>query len=132
MQNRSIGHKLWAIPDGYLPQTESIDVGRNGYISHECLCILNAGSAQARLVIRIYFENRDPITIEDITVSGCRSRHLRLNELMIGRKPAIDQGCPYSILVEADVPVVVQMSRLDTTQSNMAFLSTMAFPIRDQ
>jgi hypothetical protein len=51
---------------------------------------------------------------------------------MIGRKPAIDQGCPYSILVEADVPVVVQMSRLDTTQSNMAFLSTMAFPIRDQ
>jgi hypothetical protein len=79
MQNRSIGHKLWAIPDGYLPQTESIDVGRNGYISHECLCILNAGSAQARLVIRIYFENRDPITIEDITVSGCRSRHLRLN-----------------------------------------------------
>jgi hypothetical protein len=41
----------------------------------------------------------------------------------------IDRGVPYALVITADEPIVVQMSRLDTTQPNMAFLSTMAYPV---
>ncbi|MBM3891372.1 MAG: hypothetical protein FJ388_19845, partial [Verrucomicrobia bacterium] len=42
----------------------------------------------------------------------------------------VPAGVPYALRVESDVPVVVQHSRLDTTQPNCASLSVMAHPIR--
>ena len=65
-----------------------------------------------------------------VTVGAGRTRHIRFDkpEQLGGfRVPA---GVPYALRVESDVPVVVQHSRLDTTQPNCAFLSVMAHPVR--
>ena len=130
MNEMFIGCKMWIVPDGYVPDlVEGEQPGPTGYISHECACVLNTTSKDAQLELTIYFEDRDPIIINDIVVAARRSKHLRMDELKRDGEPAIPRGCPYSLLVKSDVPIVVQMSRLDTTQANMAFLSTMGYAI---
>ena len=64
-----------------------------------------------------------------IVVVAKRSLHLRMDKLEVDGKAAIERAVPYSLLVESSEPIIVQMSRLDTTQNNMAFLSTMAYAI---
>ena len=41
----------------------------------------------------------------------------------------IAMGAPYAALVESNVPIVAQYSRIDTTQVNETLATTMAFPI---
>jgi len=123
---KAIGKKCWVIPDGYIPLIiEYNKNNRSGYLSHECACILNAGSADAAITLTIYFEKDEPIVIDDIVVDAERCWHLRMDELTRDGKPVIERGVPYGLVVTSTEPIVVQMSRLDTTQSSMAFLSTM-------
>jgi hypothetical protein len=124
--NKPLGKKCWIVPDGYIPQlTDNDSKNLNGYISHECACILNVGLTDAKIDLTIYFEDSPPKSIEGIIVCGQRSCHLRMDELKIDGQSAIDRAVPYSLMIESSEPIVVQMSRLDTTQINMAFLSTM-------
>ena len=133
MRSESIGKKCWIVPDGYIPQlTENDSKNLNGYLSHECACILNTGPNDVRIDLKIYFEDLPPKLIEGIVVSAQRSWHLRVDKLEIDGQPAIDRAVPYSLLIESSEPVVVQMSRLDTTQNNMSFLSTMAYAVDEQ
>lgn len=131
--NKSLGKKCWVVPDGYIPQvTENDSNNLNGYISHECACILNTGSKDARIDLSIYFEDAEPKFVEGIIVPAQRSCHLRMDQLQIDSQPVIERATPYSLIVNSSEFVVVQMSRLDTTQNNMAFLSTMCFPVNDE
>ena len=36
---------------------------------------------------------------------------------------------PYAMMVESDVEIIVQYSRMDTTQAEMALMTTMAYPL---
>ncbi len=130
MNTKAIGKKCWVVPDGYIPQlTENDKENLNGYISHECACILNTGPKDAHVSLTIYFEDAPPKSIDAIIVAAQRSWHLRMDKLEIDGQAAVDRSVPYSLLIESSEPVVVQMSRLDTTQSNMGFLSTMAYAV---
>lgn len=127
---KPIGKKCWVVPDGYIPLTTEQDKeNRSGYLSHECACILNAGDADAAITLTVYFEKNEPVVIDDVIVGAQRCLHLRMDELTRNGKPVIERGVPYGLVVTSSQPVVVQMSRLDTTQNNMAFLSTMAHGI---
>ena len=124
------GKKVWVVPDGYLPvlppdQKEDPEV----YFSHESTCIINLTDKDAKVRFTVYFEDKDPVEIENITVGAKRSNHVRMERLLENGNSIIGRGNPYSLLVESSEPVVVQMSRLDTTQDNMAFLATMAYPL---
>ena len=131
--NKPIGKKCWVVPDGYIPDTTDNDAHNlNGYISHECACILNTGSKDAKIELTIYFEDAEPKVVEGIVVPTRRSQHLRMDHLEIEGKPVIERATPYSLVVTSSEPIVVQMSRLDTTQNNMAFLSTMCLPVNDE
>jgi hypothetical protein len=133
MNTKAIGKKCWIVPDGYIPQlTENDSNNQNGYVSHECACILNTGPRNAQIELTIYFENIDPILVEGFIVTGRRCRHLRMDELKKDDKPVIERGIPYGLVINSSEPVIVQMSRLDTTQNNMAFLSTIAHAIEEQ
>jgi hypothetical protein len=128
--NKSLGKTCWVVPDGYIPElTENDEINPNGYLSHECVCILNTGSEDVEVTLSLYFEDCDPIFVDGIVVASQRSWHLRMDELKKSGQLAVPRGKPYSLVVSGNTPIVVQMSRLDTTQNNMAFLSTMAFPI---
>jgi hypothetical protein len=123
--NAAIGRRQWAIAEGYIPPG-STGTTRE-LTSHETLCILNAGDEEARVEITVYFADRAPAGPYVFTVGAKRTRHLRFNDF---RDPEpIPKGTDFSSVVTANVPVVVQHTRLDTRQPALALLSTIAFPL---
>lgn len=133
MKIEAVGEKCWVVPDGYIPQlTENDTNNQNGYVPHECACILNTGLKDTQIELAIYFENTEPVVIEGLVVGAKRCSHLRMDKLQKEGEFVIKRGVPYGLVINSSEPVVVQMSRLDTTQNNMAFLSTMAYAIERQ
>lgn len=93
--------------------------------SHETACLLNAGDRDAHVEITVFFSDQEPVGPYRITVPARRTWHLRFNEL---RDPApIPRDTDYASLIVADVPIVVQHTRLDSRQSANALLSTVAY-----
>ena len=119
----AIGRRRWAIAEGYIPPAST---GTTRELeSHETVCILNASDADAHVQITVYFHDRDPVGPYKVDVPACRTRHVRFNDLT---DPApIPRGTDFSSVIESDVPIVVQHTRLDSRQAELALLSTMAF-----
>ncbi len=125
---KAVGKRCWAVPDGFLPVlTEADRATENGYVPHECACLLNTGAQDVKVELAFYFENKEPV-IADVVLEAQRCRHVRIDKLQKSGAPVVERGVPYALVVTAEAPIVVQMSRLDTTQPNMAFLSAMAYP----
>lgn len=120
-----IGHRTWAIPEGYIPPASASQAPE--FLSHECVCILNTGDVAAAIEIMLYFEDREPVGPYRLTVEPRRTRHLRFNDLEEPRP--VPRGLSYSSVIAANVPVVVQHTRLDSRDARIALLSTMAFPV---
>jgi len=118
-----IGRMKWAIAEGYIPgwshgpETEMT--------SHETACILNATNQDAHVEIRIYFADREPAGPYAITVPARRTRHVRFNDL--DDPEPIPKSTDYASVIESDVPIVVQHTRLDSRQAELALLSTIAY-----
>ena len=94
-------------------------------VSHETVCILNAGDSDAHVAITIYFSDREPAGPYRLTVPARRTSHVRFNDL---RDPEpIPTDTDYASTIESDVPIVVQHTRLDSRQAENALLSTMAY-----
>ena len=120
----NIGKTRWVIAEGYIPGA-STGQGR-AFESHETACILNAGEREANVRITLYFADRDPVGPYKIKIDGKRTKHVRFNDL---KDPApVPRDTDYSSVIESDVPIVVQHTRLDSRQAALALLSTMAFP----
>ncbi|MCA9226565.1 MAG: hypothetical protein KDA47_13180 [Planctomycetales bacterium] len=120
---QAIGRKVWAIPEGLIPE------GSHGpepqMTSHEAACLLNALERVAHVTIMIYFSDREPVGPYHVTVPARRTAHIRFNELQ--DPESIPKGTEYASVIEADVPIVVQHTRLDSRQADNALLSTIAF-----
>jgi hypothetical protein len=120
-----IGHRTWAIPEGFIP-SGSFSQDRE-LVSHEDCCILNAGDAVAKIELTLYFQDREPVGPYRVQVGARRTLHLRFNEL---RDPeGVPRDTAYASVIRSDVPVVVQHSRLDSRDPHLALLSTIAFPV---
>ncbi len=119
------GRRRWAIAEGYIPE------GSHGpapeMTSHETVCLLNAGEEDAHVAITLFFRDRDPVGPYRVVVPARRTRHLRFNDL---EDPMpVPRATDFASLVESDVPVVVQHTRLDSRQAANALMTTMAFPL---
>lgn len=117
------GHVYWVIPDGYIPPESS-----GSLESHESICVLNTGNKDAELEITIFFEDREPLEHIEAVVPGRRTKHIRTASLQANGQ-TIPAGVPYAITVSSTVPIIVQYSRLDTTQPELALMSVVAFPL---
>lgn len=118
------GRTSWAIAEGFIP-SDSVSQDP-ALVSHEAACILNAGDPEARVTIMTYFADREPAGPYRIVVPARRCMHLRFNDL---KDPEpIPRDTSYASVIESDVPIVVQHSRLDSRNPAIALLSTMAFP----
>jgi hypothetical protein len=94
-------------------------------ISHEAICILNAGDEIAHVEILLFYEARDPVGPYRFEVASRRSRHLRFNNFE--DPETVPTDTPFWSVITSDVPIVVRHTRLDSRQSENALLSTIAF-----
>lgn len=118
-----LGRTRWAIAEGFLP--ERIHGRGRELQSHEAACLLNAGDADAHVAVTVYFADREPAGPYRVTVPARRTLHLRLDDL---RDPEpIPRATDYASVIESDVPIVVQHTRLDARHADTALLSTIAF-----
>jgi hypothetical protein len=125
--SHTIGRLRWVIAEGYIPPKSHGPAPE--FTSHEAFCVLNANSEDAHLRVTVFYVDRDPVGPYCLLVPARRTHHFRFNNL---DDPApIPLGTSYSSLIESDVPVVVQHTRLDSRQSENALLSTIAFPCSD-
>jgi hypothetical protein len=118
-----IGHKRWAIGEGYIPETSQGPEPE--MTSHETICVLNASEQEAHLQIWIFYADREPVGPYEVSIAAHRTKHIRFNDL--NDPEPIPRGTDYASLIECDVPVVVQHTRLDSRQAANALISTIAF-----
>jgi hypothetical protein len=121
----TIGHKTWAIPEGYIPSHSNGPAPQ--MTSHETACILNASDQDATVQFTIYFADREPVGPYSVSVGAQRTKHVRFNDL--NEPQPIPKDTDYACIIESDVPIVVQHTRLDSRQAENALMSTMAFPV---
>ncbi|MBW3563200.1 MAG: sensory rhodopsin transducer [Acidobacteria bacterium] len=119
-----LGRKRWVIAEGYIPP-ESTGDGR-AMVSHETACILNTSDETAHVRITIFFADREPAGPYEIEIPPRRTRHQRFNDL--DNPERIPRDTDYASVIESDVPVVVQHTRLDSRQSELALITTVAYP----
>ncbi|UDM48857.1 sensory rhodopsin transducer [Cupriavidus sp. MP-37] len=119
----AIGQRRWVIAEGYLPRPRG-DESRE-LASHETACLLNTGDLPAHVTLTLFFAGREPAGPYRVTVPARRTLHLRFNDL---RDPEpVPVATDYACVIEADMPVVVQHTRLDSRQAALALMTTVAY-----
>ena len=118
-----IGRTRWALAEGYIPGWSHGPEPQMA--SHEALCLLNANAADARVEITLYFADRDPVGPYRVLVPARRTRHIRFNNL--DDPEPIPRDTDFASVIEADVPIVVQHTRLDSRQAANAIMTTIAY-----
>lgn len=120
-----IGRRRWVIAEGYIPSQSHGPEPQ--MTSHETMCILNSSDQDATVQVTIFYADREPVGPYVIHVPARRTKHVRFNDL---KDPApIPRDTDYASLIDSNVRIVVQHTRLDSRQSENALFSTMAFPV---
>ncbi len=123
MAGAPIGAKRWAIAEGYIPPFGHGPAPQ--MTSHETVCLLNATDQDAQVAITVYYTDREPVGPYRLTVPARRTRHVRFNDLTDPQP--IPPDTDFASVIESDVPIVVQHTRLDSRQAENALLSTIAY-----
>ena len=120
-----IGSRLWVVAGGRIP------FGSTGtepeFTSRDELAILNASPRDGQLRITIYFSDREPVGPYLVRVAAQRVRRVRFNDLIDPQ--AMPLGVDYAVVIESNVPIVVQFTRHDTSQAAHAIATTLAFAV---
>ena len=120
---KPVGATRWAIAEGYIPSWSHGPEPQ--FTSHETACILNASNDDAHVTITIFYSDREPAGPYRVTVPAQRTKHVRFNDLKEPEPIPLDTD--FASVIESDVPIVVQHTRLDSRQSENALLSTIAY-----
>lgn len=125
MAKKPVGAKVWIIPDSYLPDQSTGEMK-----SHESTCVLNLNSRPAKVKLTVYFEDREPLEGFEAICPPLRTQHIRLERVKNRRGEGIPVAKPMALRVKSNVPIIVQHTRLDSTQPALALMTTMAFPLK--
>ena len=118
-----IGVTRWAIAEGYIPAAS--DGPEPQFTSHETVCLLNTTDDDARVTITIFYSDREPGGPYQVIVPARRTKHVRFNNLT--DPEPIPHDTDFASVIESDVPIIVQHTRLDSRQAENALLSTIAY-----
>lgn len=121
---KAYGKKTWLIADTYLNS-----VSKNKNISHESVCVVNTSDIDAKIKLTLFFEDKDKRDDFESFCGAGRTHHIRLDKIRSVNGEQIPRDVPYAILIESNVEIVVQYSRLDTSAAEMALMTTMAYPV---
>ena len=119
---KAIGKKTWIIPDCELPQE-----GEGVAKGHESVIIVNDSDVDAKIDVSIYFTDKEPHTGIVWEVGAKRVKCFRMNNIdhMGGFKVPFETQ--YAMKVSSNTPIVLQYGRLDNTQANLAFYTTLGY-----
>ena len=120
---QAIGHRRWAIAEGYIP-SGSLS-GDPTLLSHEAVCLLNGGDRDAEVEITLFFADREPAGPYRIRLGARRTLHLRFNDLDDPER--VPRDTSYASVIDSSVPIVVQHTRLDSRHPNIALMSTIGY-----
>jgi len=118
-----VGRRRWAIAEGYIPSTSHGPEPQ--MTSHETACLLNAGERDAQVTLTIFFADREPAGPYRVTVPARRTKHVRFNQL--DDPEPVPRDTDYASVIESDVPIVVQHTRLDSRQADLGLITTIAY-----
>ncbi|MBO0902228.1 sensory rhodopsin transducer [Jiella sonneratiae] len=118
-----IGTTTWALAEGYVPSGSFSQ--EHDLVSHEALCVLNAGKSDAEIEILLYFADREPVGPYRLKVPAERTRHFRFNDLE--DPEPLPRDTAFSSVITSNVPVVLQHTRLDSRDPHIALLSTVPY-----
>jgi hypothetical protein len=117
------GAYKWFFPDGYLPE-----VNVEGALkSHEALMFLNTGPEPAHISLDIYFEDREPVKDIPVEVGAERVYCIHLDQPAQLNGVAIPPLTQYALRIRSDQKIIVQFGRLDASQPNLAYYTTMGY-----
>lgn len=122
------GRAVWAVPGAHIP------LGSTGpepqMTSRDQLALLNPGVRDAAVELTVHSAEEEPLGPFRCTVPAERLRVVRLNDLIDPCALLLDT--PYAVTITTDVPVVVQFTRCDTRDPNLAITGGLAFPAERQ
>lgn len=118
----NLGKKNWIIPDCELPQE-----GEGVAKGHESVIIVNDSDIDAEINVSIFFTDKEPYENIKWTVGAKRVKCFRMNNIehMCGFKVPFETQ--YAMKVISNTPIVLQYGRLDNTQPNLAFYTTLGY-----
>jgi len=113
------GKRIWFFPDGDIPEP-----GEGKHKGHESLVILNPSDTDAKITLRVYFTDRESAVLNAGVIESQRVRCIRTNEPIDGFVIPFGQ---YALKVESTVGVIAQIGRMDVSQPNLAYYTTMGY-----
>ena len=119
----AIGQNRWVIAEGWIPGWSHGP--QPELLSHETACMLNTGDIDAHVRITIFYADREPVGPYHVTVPARRTVHQRFNDL--DEPEPIPRATNYASVIESDVPIVVQHTRLDSRHTHNALITTIAY-----
>jgi hypothetical protein len=118
-----IGKKKWIIPGGNMPLKST---GKEPeMLSQDRISILNTNKKDVQVKVQVFYEKEESVTGYQINIKGQRLRCIRINDL-IDPFP-IELEKPYSLLIEAEDPILVQFLKMNTSSAEVSIMGTMAF-----
>ena len=114
------GKRIWFFPDGDRPP-----FGDSPLKGHESIVVLNPNKGQAVIKITFYYEDREPVTTDEIVVEAERVCCMKTHEEKYFKDKTQLTGTQYALKVEGSIPVIVQYGRLDSRQTNLAYYTVM-------
>lgn len=112
------GKKNWVFCDGDLPPA-----GNNpDFAGHEALMITNISNKDAKIVLTIVFEDKEPKKNITVSLNAMRTICIRLDKPIGEEQYQIPLG-QYALWLNSNIPVCACFGRLDVRQVNMAYYS---------
>ncbi|RMC64159.1 sensory rhodopsin transducer [Sinorhizobium meliloti] len=124
---RAIGKRRWTIAGGRIP------LESNGpepeFTSRDEIAVLNCCDSPARLRIHIHYADRSAVGPYEVEVAARRVRRIRFNDLIFPEALPLDED--FGAVIDADIPVVVQFTRLDSGTASRIAVAAAAYAERN-
>ena len=109
----------WQSPDGYWKTASN-----GNYESHEAICLLNTTDEDADVKMTLFFENSPKMGGFDVKVAAERTLHVRMDKIKNKDGLPVPSDMPYAVLLESNVNLSVQYTRVDSSQEALTIAST--------
>ena len=119
---KAVGKKVWILPDCELPRE-----GEGVAKGHESVIIVNDSETDAEISVKLFFTDKEAYDNIKWTVKAGRVHCFRTNNVDDMGGFVVPFETQYAMKLQSNCNIVVQYGRLDNTQANLSFYTTMGY-----